>query len=253
MNFEDRLRQRISIVGSGLCVGLDPRPVEGQDIREFLLEVVKQTAPYAAAFKPNIAYFEAMGSKGIALLEDVLTAINGEVPVVLDVKRSDIGETCSYYAKAYFERWNVDAITVNPLLGFDSVEPFLGYEGKGVYLLGVTSNPGAKEFLLKKIDGRYTFEHIQDMHKRAANLPGSIGLVLGLTNVAPEILERVADLPLLVPGLGAQGGDLRALQVAKRKAPILINASRGITYREPEKSFAVKAQEYAEQIRQAMR
>jgi orotidine-5'-phosphate decarboxylase len=257
MRFTERLDARIAATGSSLCVGLDPRPeLTPGDVGAFLREVVRQTAPYAAAFKPNMAYFEAMGVKGVQLLEDLLADLPREVPVVLDCKRSDIGETQRYYARGYFESWNVDAVTLNPFLGYDSLEPFLGYEGKGVYLLAVTSNPGARDLeLLETAGGRLVFEHVQDFAARAVQdgRPCDVGLVVGLTNAAPDVLARVADLPLLVPGLGAQGGDLGALAGKARSAPLLVNVSRGILYDHPETTFAEKAAGFARQIAGAAR
>ncbi len=251
--FEQKLLDRIQKTGSNLCVGIDPRPeIIDEDIQDYLARLLEETAPYAAAFKPNIAYFEAMGSLGYALLENMLHDLGGQVPVILDVKRSDIGETQEAYARAYFENWKVDAVTLNPLLGYDTIEPFLRYPGRGVYLLGVTSNPGATEFLLQPREGRYFFEDVQKMRDKAQDLPGAVGLVAGLTNLSPEILRRLDDLPLLVPGLGAQGGDLRSLQAGERTAPILVNVSRGILYQHPEMSFAERARHYASQIRAAI-
>jgi len=161
MRYSERLRQRIQKTGSHLCVGLDPRPGDGgvDGARDFLKRVIEETTPWAAAFKPNMAYFEAMGIDGIRLLEDLLAGMPNDVPVILDAKRSDIGETQKYYAQGYFGRWNVDAVTLNPFLGFDSIEPFLDWEGKGVYLLAVTSNAGSADFQRQKlVDGRSVFE-----------------------------------------------------------------------------------------------
>lgn len=250
--FEEKLNQRIAATGSRLCVGLDPRPdlLDG-DVDDVLRRLIAETAPYAAALKPNMAYFEAMGVRGIELLEELLEVVPEDLPVILDAKRGDIGETQRYYAKAYFENWNVDAVTLSPFMGFDSIEPFLHHEGKGVYLLGVTSNPGSADIQRQKLaDGRYVFELVQDFRLRAESegLPGSVGLVIGLTNVEPEVMERVADVPLLVPGLGAQGGDLNTLCFSKRHAPVLINVSRGLMFPEGGKTFADQAQYYAELI-----
>lgn len=231
MTYSEKLRQRISAIHSNLCVGLDPRPdLIGGNLERFLNHVIEETLPHAAAFKPNIAYFEALGADGIRTLENVLKSIPRDVPVVLDVKRSDIPETMRYYAEAYFGQWDVDAVTLNGLMGFDSVEPFLQEEGRGIYLLGVTSNPGAADVEMQKVGGRFVFELMQDYAERAADLPGDVGLVVGLTNVSDEVLSRVADIPLLVPGLGAQGGDLSRLDLPRRQAPILINASRSILF-----------------------
>lgn len=154
-SFTDKLAARIKETGSALCVGLDPRP--GMDdlevIPALLRKVVKETAPYAAAFKPNIAYFEAMGLRGLEILEDLLPDMPKDVPVVLDAKRGDIGETQKYYAHAYFERLGVDAVTLSPFMGYDTLEPFLNYEGKGVYLLAVTSNPGSVDVERQELAG----------------------------------------------------------------------------------------------------
>lgn len=229
--YSEKLSARMRALDSRLCVGLDPRPdlIEG-DLADFLIDVVRETAEFAAAFKPNAAYFEALGSRGLQAMERVLESIPPEVPVVLDVKRSDIPETMKYYAQACYGMWRADAVTLNPMLGFDSIEPFLVTPGKGVYLLAVTSNPGAADLELREMEGRYLFEHIQDFATRAAGYPADVGLVVGLTQAGDTRLSRVADLPLLVPGLGAQGGDPAALNIGGRQAPVLINSSRSILY-----------------------
>ena len=235
-----------------MCVGLDPRPGDGgaSAAREFLKQVVEETASYAAAFKPNMAYFEAMGIEGIHLLEDLLASIPKEVPVILDCKRSDIGETQKYYAQGYFGGWNVDAVTLNPFLGYDSIEPFLDWEGKGIYLLAVTSNAGSADFQRQRLaDGRSVFELVTALGERACveGRKTDVGYVVGLTNAA-DVLEKMPDAPLLVPGLGAQGGDLAALAAASRTAPDVINVSRGILYAGDSRSFAERAQDWAEKI-----
>ena len=233
MKYTEKLNTRIAATESNLCVGLDPRMelIEG-DLDTWLHAVVEQTLPFTAVYKPNIAYFEALGSQGFAALERILDAIPDEVPVILDCKRSDIGETQRHYAKAYFEKMAVDAVTLNPFLGFDTVEPFLSFPGKAVYLLAVTSNPGSDEFEKQRLssDGRYAFEHVQDMAVRASEMPGEVGLVVGLTNADQEVRSLVADLPLLMPGLGAQGGDLTEISKEDRSAPIVVNVSRGILF-----------------------
>ena len=204
-------------------------------------------APSAAAFKPNIAYFEALGVEGYQLLEDLIGRMKQTgVPIILDAKRGDIDTTQAHYAKSYFDLWDVDAVTLSPYMGFDSVEPFLGFPGKGVYLLGVTSNAGAADLETRSLaDGRQVFELVADM---AARSPQEIGLVVGLTNASTDVLARIPDVPLLIPGLGAQGGDLEALAGESREAPSVINVSRGILYAEPDKTFAQKAQDYANRI-----
>jgi len=172
------------------------------------------------------------------------------VPVILDAKRSDIGETQKYYAQGYFAGWNVDAVTLNPFLGYDSIEPFLDWKGKGIYLLAVTSNPSSADFQRQKLaDGRSVFELVTALGERAKGegRATDVGYVVGLTNAA-EVLEKIPDAPLLVPGLGAQGGDLASLAAAARGAPDVINVSRGILYAGDERSFAARAQDWAEKI-----
>lgn len=249
----EKLQNRIEQARSHLCVGLDPRAETcDTELKEFLFRAVDETGPYAAAFKPNLAYYEAFGSSGLKLFEEVRDRIPTDIPVILDAKRSDIGETQRYYAKAMFETWGGDAVTLNPLMGFDSIEPFLHDASKAVYLLGVTSNPGAADFLLRPVNGRYFFEELADWKSRAAHLPGSLGLVAGLTNLSPEIQARLPDWPILAPGFGAQGGAAEALRDPRRKSPDLINVSRGILYADTGETLAEKAARYREKIEAAL-
>jgi orotidine-5'-phosphate decarboxylase len=253
MRYSERLKARIESTGSRLCVGLDPRPGDGgiEAVPDFLKRVVGETWERAAAFKPNMAYFEAMGLRGIEILENLLGEMPAEVPVILDAKRSDIGETQKYYAHSYFAHWKVDAVTLNPFLGYDSIEPFLGWEGKGIYLLAVTSNAGSADFQRQVLaDGRHVFELVTALGERAKGLPTDVGYVVGLTNAA-GVLAKIPDAPLLVPGLGAQGGDLAALAAAGRSAPDVINVSRGILYADDGAGFGERAKSWAERISRA--
>ena len=234
-------------------MGLDPRPdLSGgmEKIPDLLKQVVDETWEYAAAFKPNMAYFEAMGLRGLEMLEEMLGNMPKEVPIILDAKRSDIGETQKYYAKSYFENWNVDAVTLNPFLGYDTMEPFLDWEGKAIYVLAVTSNPGSADFQRQMVGDRYVFELVQDICRRAheEGRKTDVGMVVGLTNASDDVLSRIDDYPLLIPGLGAQGGDLANMAGKGRTAPDTINVSRGIMYKDMEKSFGEKAKFWAEQI-----
>lgn len=255
MKFSQKLQQRIDATASRLCVGLDPRPVAdgvGQ-VEDFLKEVVDQTWQHAAAFKPNMAYFEAMGLRGIEILDRLLEWMPREVPIILDAKRSDIGETQKYYAQSYFAHWNVDAVTLNPFLGYDSIEPFLSWSGRGIYLLAVTSNPGSADFQRQLLaDGRSVFELVTALGEKArqAESETEVGYVVGLTN-ASGVLAKMPDAPLLIPGLGAQGGDLAALVAAKRQAQDVINVSRGILYAGDERTYEQRAISWAEKIRAA--
>lgn len=247
MSYVQKLAARIEAVQSQLCVGLDIRCKTVEEARDVVKQVIDETAPFTAAYKPNAAYFEALGWKGVHLLEELRDWIPAEIPLVLDVKRGDIGETQKYYAIACYEQVRADAVTLNPYMGRDTLDPFLAYEDKGFYLLGVTSNPGAKDIELQKIEGadKAIFEIVADMvreHREG-------GLVLGLTNASQDALAKLPDVPLLIPGLGAQGGDVAALKQSQRKAPNLINVSRGILYAEPEKSFAQKAEYWRDVIR----
>lgn len=249
MTFRDKLEKRIAATRSNLCVGLDIRAEKADEAtKQMIIRVIEETLPYAAAFKPNSAYFEALGWQGMRLLEEVMKAIPDDVPIVLDVKRGDIGETQGYYAKAAFEQLGVDAVTLNPYMGRDTLEPFLKYADKGLYLLGVTSNKGAADIELQKTGDRYVYEIVADMTQASPQ----VGLVIGLTNAAQEVLSRTPDVPLLIPGLGAQGGDLAALKDCGRKAPLLINVSRGILYQEDGKTYAERAQHWHESIRSAL-
>jgi orotidine-5'-phosphate decarboxylase len=257
VRFTELLRRRVEAVDSRLCVGLDPRPGDGgvREAGRFLREVIGQTAPFAAAFKPNMAYFEAMGPDGVRLLGDLLGEIPDGVPVILDAKRSDIGETQKYYASGYFANWKVDAVTLNPFLGYDSLEPFLDWDGKGVYLLAVTSNAGSADFQRQRLaDGRAVYELVVGLGRRAAaeGRLTDVGFVVGLTNAA-DVVAGMPDMPLLVPGLGAQGGDLAVLAAAGRTAPDVINVSRGILYAGDDLSYAARAEAWAGRIREVLR
>ncbi|TLD69791.1 orotidine-5'-phosphate decarboxylase [Phragmitibacter flavus] len=249
MTYLDKLNTRIAATNSHLCVGLDVRANTVSEARDLILKVIEETAPYTAAYKPNAAYFEALGWQGMQLLEELRDLIPTEIPIVLDVKRGDIGETQRYYAKACYDIIRADAVTLNPFMGRDTLEPFLEYTDKGFYLLCVTSNPGAADIELQKttIGNRHIFELVCDMLQGQSQG----GLVLGLTNAAADTLSLIPDVPLLIPGLGAQGGDLNALQATPRHAPPLINVSRGILYAEPEKSFTDKAQHWSQLIQKA--
>jgi len=258
MSYAERLKARLETTGSALCVGLDPRPdstdggVDG--IPEFLRRVIGETAKYAAAFKPNIAYFEAMGLRGWEILDEVLGEMPKEVPVILDAKRSDIGETQKYYARSYFENWGVDAVTLSPFLGYDTLEPFLDWEGKGIYLLAVTSNPGSADFQRRDCEGKALFERVGELCDRARSegRKTTPGLVVGLTNADGDVLANLPDVPLLIPGLGAQGGSLDSLKGSGRAAASVINVSRGITYADGNTDYAGLAKHWAGEIAESL-
>lgn len=259
MRYSERLAARIQASGSRLCVGLDPRPERHggtvQGVEDFLRRVIEDTAEFAAAFKPNSAYFEAMGSDGVAMLEQVIEFIPDEIPVILDVKRSDIGETQRRYARACFDEFGAAAATLNPFMGYDSLEPFLDEAGKGVYVLAVTSNPGSADLERQELrDGRKVYELVGEFARRAQEegRATEVGLVVGLTNAADEVLASLPDVPLLIPGLGAQGGDLQAMKGSGRTAPNVVNVSRGVLYPPENGSCRDLAERYATEIAAVM-
>jgi orotidine-5'-phosphate decarboxylase len=256
--YAEKLAARIAAVRSRLCVGLDPRPEDhGNSIAKveaFLDDGIAQSLPHTAVYKPNIANFEAMGPRAVTMLMWVIGRIPDAVPVILDAKRSDIGETQRRYAVACFEILGADAVTLNPFMGYDSIEPFLGYEGKGIYLLAVTSNPGSADLQRRESGGRRIFEHVGDFATRAAEegRATDVGLVVGLTNADEDVLAGLPDVPLLIPGLGAQGGDLASLKGSGRRAPSVVNASRGVLYGDVADTVAARAEHYAKEISAAM-
>ncbi len=257
MKFTDKVKARIRQTQSALCVGIDPRPQRENitELGDWLHRLIEETSIHAAAYKPNIAYFEAMGLPGLALLEKLLDLIPADIPIILDAKRGDIGETQKYYAQAYFEHMSVDAVTLNPFMGYDILEPFLNHEHKAVYLLAVTSNAGAADIEQQKLaDGRRVYQLVGDMVTRSQqeNSATEVGMVVGLTNASEQLFSELPTAPLLIPGLGAQGGELKGLAARHQASPVLINVSRGIMYQDPEKSFEEKAAFYAAQIRQAI-
>ena len=238
MNFFDKLNSVAEENDSLLCVGLDPDPShfpprardEGSPILAFNKQIIDATRDLVCAYKPNIAFYEAAGLEGLDALRKTVEYIPDEIPVILDAKRADIGSTARAYAKAVFEVWGADAVTVNPYLGHDALEPFAQHEDKGVFLLCHTSNPGARDFQSLVCNGRPLYELVAD---RA--LEWGLALVVGATY--PEVLRRIrAAAPqvwILVPGIGAQGGDLEEALAAGLNSEghgLIINASRSIIY-----------------------
>jgi len=237
MTFFEDLETRIDRIGSVLSVGLDPDParlpaaVTDADLPRwaFNRRIIDATHEYAAAYKPNAAFYEDPDGWR-ALKETVAYAHGKDVPVLLDAKRGDIGNTARQYAELLDE---VDAITVNPYLGGDSLQPFLSKSDKGVFVLCRTSNPGGADIQDRELaDGRTVYEQVADL-AAGWNEHGNVGLVVGAT--APEELEslreRVPDLPFLVPGVGAQGGDAEAAATAGLAGGVgLVNSSRGIIF-----------------------
>ena len=269
MTFLDQLRTAERQNGSLLCVGLDPEPAKFPDhwrgdaskIYDFCAAVVDATADLVIAFKPQIAYFAAHRAEDqLERLMAHMRRVAPQVPIILDAKRGDIGSTAQQYAIEAFERYGADAVTLSPFMGFDSVQPYLKYHGKGAFLLCRTSNPGGDDLQTQRLadlPGQpRLYEHIAALAQGPWNLNGQLGLVVGATY--PAEIERVRvlapTLPLLIPGVGAQGGDAVATvragwraQAGETVAPIVVNSSRSILYASSGADFAQAAR--AEAIR----
>ena len=269
MTFTEMLRSAERTNASMLCVGLDPEPAKFPDalrgdasrIFDFCAAIVDATADLAIAFKPQIAYFAAHRAE--AQLERLIAHIRRaapQVPVILDAKRGDIGSTAEQYALEAFERYGADAVTLSPFMGFDSVQPYLKHHGKGAFLLCRTSNPGGDDLQaqrLASVDGEpRVYEHIARLAQGPWNLNGQLGLVVGATY--PTEIERVRavapTLPLLIPGVGAQGGDAVATVKAgwRPDAPIVVNSSRAILYAASGNDFAAAARREAQKTRDVL-
>lgn len=240
MSFAEKLAATAERNGSRLCVGLDPDPAKmgGQDVAEYLRGVVEATADLVACYKPNLAFYEALGRDGYQVLDRVLDAIPDHIPVLGDAKRGDIGNTAEAYARALFDVWGFDAVTVNAWGGRDTLEPFINRADRGVFIWCRGSNPGARDFqdvTVADVDGERRMFEVVAARAREWNSNGNLGLVAGATY--PSDIARMRqlcpELPLLVPGVGAQGGDLaEAVRAATGadEAMFVINASRQVLY-----------------------
>lgn len=255
MEFVEKLVNASRKNRSWLCIGLDPDPelMPGIDVLQFNKAIIEATSDLVCAYKPNLAFYEALGNEGFAILEKTIKLVPRDIPVIGDAKRGDIGNTARAYAKALFSVLEFDAATVNPYLGFDSIEPFIAYQDKGVFILCRTSNKGAADFQDLTTGGLPLYKVVARKAKEW-NTRGNIGLVVGATY--SEELKKVRsicpELPLLIPGIGTQGGDLASavsFGVDARGEKAIINVSRQILYTSKEKDFAQAARKVAEQIR----
>jgi orotidine-5'-phosphate decarboxylase len=274
MTFLDMLARAERQNNSMLCVGLDPEPTKFPDrikgdsnkIYDFCAAIVDATADVVNSFKPQIAYFAAHRAEGqLERLMEHMRRVAPHVPIILDAKRGDIGSTAEQYAIEAFERYGADAVTLSPFMGWDSVAPYLKYHGKGAFLLCRTSNPGGDDLQnqrLASVEGQpLMYEHIAKLAQGPWNLNGQLGLVVGATY--PKEIERVRELaptvPLLIPGVGAQGGDAVAtvkagLRVSggETTGPIIVNSSRAILYASKGDDFAEAARRVALQTRETL-
>jgi orotidine-5'-phosphate decarboxylase len=264
MKFPEKLAAAWKATNSLVCVGLDPEPKKFPDrfrdapggIFEFNKAIIDATRDLVCAYKPQFAHYAAHGAE--AQLEHTIDYIKATAPgaiVILDSKRGDIGSTAEQYAAEAFDRYGADAVTVNPYLGRDSVEPFLKHADKGVIILCRTSNPGAKDLQdLNVGPGRKLFQHVAETVARDWNAAGNCMLVVGATypEELADIRKRVGDLPFLVPGVGAQGGDVAKVMAAGRTATgtgLVISSSRAILYASSGDDFADAARRAATELR----
>ncbi|WFR80932.1 orotidine-5'-phosphate decarboxylase [Janthinobacterium rivuli] len=268
MNFINKLSAAWTANNSLLCVGLDPDlaklPAELRDLPDgittFCTRIIDATADLACAFKPQIAYFAALGAE--KQLEDICRYVREHyphIPLILDAKRGDIGATATQYAREAFERYGADAVTVNPYMGEDSLDPYLAWKDRGVIILCRTSNPGGSDLQFLNTDGEPLYQRVARLVADKWNKNGQCALVVGAT--FPEELAQVraivGDMPLLVPGIGAQGGDIAATVGAGQTANgmgMMISSSRAIIYATPQagEDFADAARRVAIETRDAI-
>ncbi|TWI65365.1 orotidine-5'-phosphate decarboxylase [Pseudoduganella lurida] len=268
MNFITKLNAAWAANDSLLCVGLDPDierlPVQFRDapdgIYQFCKEIIDATAGLACAFKPQIAYFAALAAEGqLERICAYLREAYPHIPLILDSKRGDIGATAKQYAREAYDRYGADAVTVSPYMGSDSVEPYMEWQDRGVIVLCRTSNPGGSDLQFLQVDGKPLYQHVAQLVADKWNANGQCALVVGAT--FPEEIRAVRDIvgemPLLIPGIGAQGGDIEATVRAGRTTSgtgMMINSSRAILYAKPQggEDFAAAARRVAEETRQAI-
>lgn len=266
MHFFQRLQEASERNQSLLCVGLDPEPRQLPDwcldfadpVLAFNRHIIDLTCDLVCAYKPNAAFYEALGGNGWSTLYDTIVyAHDRGIPVILDSKRGDIGSSASSYARAAFERMGADAITVNPYMGWDAVEPFVRYATRGVFVLCLTSNPGAQDFQMLDGNGRTLFERVAEQCA-GWNERNNVGLVAGATY--PDELSCVRQIApdqwILLPGVGAQGADLDvALTNALRKdgSGVIVNASRAVLWADDPREVAMSLREQIEAVRQRKR
>jgi len=269
MDFRSQLLQAQQRHASMLCVGLDPEPSkfpagwagDAGRIFDFCARIVDATKDLVIAFKPQIAYFAAHRAEDqLEALMAHIRRVAPEVPVILDAKRGDIGATAEQYAREAFERYQADAVTVSPFMGFDSIEPYLAWPGKGVIVLCRTSNPGGSDWQARRladVPGQpLLYEHLARLAETEWNRNGQLGLVVGATFPAEiaRVRELAPTLPLLIPGVGAQGGDAVATVKAgwRADAPIVVNSSRAVLYASAGEDFAAAARRVAEDTREVL-
>jgi len=264
MSVTSQLRDIQKKSDSIICLGLDLDPKKmpaelgktSKGMFDFATRIIEATKDIVCAYKPNIAFYESLGPEGLSLLDVILKRVPDDIPIILDAKRGDIGNTAAHYAQALFGRFRADWVTVNPYMGYDSIRPFLDFQDKGVFVLCLTSNPGSKDFQTLRVEGRPLYELVAE--KVAYwNKDQNFGLVVGAT--APEQLKLIrniaGEMPLLIPGVGAQGGSLEkaALDGTSNFTRVgVINVSRSVLYASREADFADRAREELTKLNSAV-
>lgn len=235
MSYPEKLAARMEAARSLLCVGLDPVGIAEYDLAAWGIDIISQTHPYVCAFKPNLAFYEAEGQQGLAALEATLEHLRTEhpdIPIIGDAKRGDIGSTSEAHARYLFDYLGFDAVTLNPYLGYDSLASFIEREDRGSIIVCRTSNPGADEFQMLDVGGAPLWERVLTTVAEKWNTRGNCPAVIGATRPADVQRARELagpDMVFLVPGVGAQGGDVAAVVQADPSANLVINSSRSIT------------------------
>ena len=259
IGFGEKLRDAAERNGSLLCVGLDPHPdrITTDDLVPFLRAIVDATSDLVCAFKPQLAFFEVRGAAGWEALHATVDAIPDNVPIILDAKRGDIGSTATAYAEMAFDLVGADAVTVNPYLGHDAALPFLTRPDRAAFFLCRTSNPGGDDLQSLEVDGVPLYQRVAGLVQEWGAPHGNAGLVVGATY--PEELaavrQRCPNLPILLPGIGAQGGDLdRSLAAGldARGGGLIVSASRSVLFASTGPDFAEAARAEATQLRGAI-
>jgi len=270
VTFIEKLSAAWSANNSLLCVGLDPDVArfpshlqqQPDAIFAFCKAIIDATAATACAFKPQIAYFSALRAEDqLEAICEYLRKNYPHIPIVMDAKRGDIGATAEQYAREAFERYGADAVTVSPYMGFDSVAPYLEWKDRGAIVLCRTSNAGGSDLQFLKVDGVPLYQHVARLVADKWNTNGQCALVVGATfpQELAQVRSIIGDMPLLVPGVGAQGGDIEATVKAGKTANgmgMMINSSRAILYAKPDQAagedFAQAARRVAEETRDAI-
>ncbi len=245
---------------SMICVGLDldrkkmPNEFSGsiKGMYDFAMQIIDATKDVVAAYKPNLAFYEELGGEGFSLLEKIISRIPDDIVVIADAKLGDIGNTASHYASAVFDKLKADWVTLNPYMGYDSIRPFLDFQGKGAFILCLTSNTGSRDFQLMHVVGKPIYMYVAE--KVAYwNKESNLGLVVGATHPEQlgDIRNAAGEMPVLIPGVGAQGGSIEkaVLEGTKNfKAPALINVGRSVLYASQGADFASAARAEVERL-----